>query len=42
MRCVTFGAELPFMECDDPIEYRRVREVLYPRVLELEAEGLPR
>ncbi|HEX2676274.1 MAG TPA: NTP transferase domain-containing protein [Polyangiales bacterium] len=39
MRCVIFGAELPFMECDDANEYKRVRESLYPRVLELEARS---
>lgn len=37
MRCVMFGAELPFMECDDANEYARVRTSFYPRVLELEA-----
>lgn len=37
MRCVRFGEELPFMECDDAREYGRVRESFYPRVLELEA-----
>ena len=38
MRCVLFGSELPFMECDDANEYRRVRETFYPRVLDLEAQ----
>lgn len=44
MQCVLFGAELPFMECDDAHEYKRVRESLYPRVLDLEAgaSGKPR
>jgi L-glutamine-phosphate cytidylyltransferase len=37
MRCVRFGEELPFMECDDEKEYRRVRESFYPRLLQLEA-----
>jgi choline kinase len=36
MRCVCFGEELPFMECDDAKEYKRVRESFYPRLLELE------
>ncbi|MDD9938673.1 MAG: NTP transferase domain-containing protein [Myxococcales bacterium] len=34
---VRFGAELPFMECDDAREYRKVRESFYPKLLELEA-----
>lgn len=41
MRCVRFGEELPFMECDDEREYRRVRESFYPRVLQLEAAVRP-
>lgn len=37
MRCVSFGEAIPFMECDDADEYRRVREVFYPKLLALEA-----
>jgi hypothetical protein len=37
MRCVSFGAELPFMECDDARDYARVREQFYPQLLALEA-----
>jgi choline kinase len=37
MRCVRFGEALPFMECDSPEEYARLRESFYPRLLELEA-----
>lgn len=37
MSCVLLGAELPFMECDDAREYKKVREVFYPKLLELEA-----
>ena len=39
MRCVRFGEEIPFMECDDAREYRKVRESFYPRLLQLEAAG---
>jgi choline kinase len=39
MRCVRFGEEIPFMECDDAREYRKVRESFYPRLLQLEASG---
>jgi hypothetical protein len=42
MRAVTIGPELPFMECDDAREYKQVREVFYPRLLELEAAGAGR
>jgi choline kinase len=42
MRCVRFGAEIPFMECDDEREYAIVRESFYPRLLDREAaEGVP-
>jgi len=34
---VHFDESLPFMECDDAAEYRRMRESFYPRLLELEA-----
>lgn len=37
MRCVMIGEELPFMECDDAREYRKLRESFYPALLELEA-----
>lgn len=37
MRCVRFGEELPFMECDDAREYARVRESFYPALLAMEA-----
>jgi choline kinase len=39
VRCVRFGEEIPFMECDDAREYRKVRESFYPRLLHLEAAG---
>jgi choline kinase len=39
MRCVRFGEEIPFMECDDAREYRKVRESFYPRLLQLEDAG---
>jgi choline kinase len=38
MRCVRFGEEIPFMECDDANEYKKVRTSFYPRLLDLEAE----
>jgi choline kinase len=38
MRCVRFGEEIPFMECDDAREYKKVRESFYPRLLELESK----
>jgi choline kinase len=38
MRAVSIGVDLPFMECDDAREYKRVREQFYPRLLELEAQ----
>lgn len=41
LTCVRFGADLPWMECDDADEYRTVRERFYPRVLDLEAEKEP-
>jgi choline kinase len=40
MACVRFGEEIPFMECDDEHDYRRLRESFYPRLLELEARGV--
>jgi choline kinase len=39
MKCVRFGETIPFMECDDERDYRKLRESFYPRLLELEAEG---
>ena len=39
MRCVVFGAELPFMEVDSAAEYGHLRQVFYPRLLRLEAEA---
>jgi choline kinase len=42
MRCVMIGPDLPFMECDDAREYRKVRETFYPHILELEAGPEPR
>lgn len=40
MRASVFsGDELPFMEVDTLTEYLHLREVLYPRLLELEAES---
>lgn len=43
MRCVRFGEEVPFMECDDARDYEKVRESFYPRLLKLEAaEGSAR
>jgi choline kinase len=38
MRCVVIGEDLPFMECDDAREYKKVRETFYPHILELEAK----
>jgi choline kinase len=38
MRCVRFGAEIPFMECDDAREYKIVRESFYPDLLAKEAQ----
>jgi len=37
MRCVMAGQDLPFMECDDAREYKKVRESFYPALLQLEA-----
>lgn len=37
MRCVMVGEELPFMECDDAREYKKLRESFYPALLQLEA-----
>lgn len=37
MACVHIGEEVPFMECDNANDYRKVRESFYPRLLELEA-----
>ena len=34
-----FGEEIPFMECDDAGEYKKVREQFYPSLLRLEARG---
>lgn len=39
VRCVMLPNELPFMECDDAVEYARLRETFYPNLLELEARG---
>ncbi|MCA9658012.1 MAG: NTP transferase domain-containing protein [Myxococcales bacterium] len=39
MRSVSFGAESIFMEVDTADEYRRMRERVYPRLLQLEASG---
>jgi choline kinase len=36
MRAVLLPPELPFMECDDAVEYKRLRETFYPQLLELE------
>lgn len=36
MRAVLLPSELPFMECDDAAEYKRLRETFYPQLLELE------
>jgi choline kinase len=36
MRAVLLPPELPFMECDDAHEYKRLRESFYPQLLELE------
>jgi choline kinase len=41
MRCVMIGEELPFMECDDAREYKKLREAFYPALLELEAQEPP-
>jgi choline kinase len=42
MHCVRFGEEIPFMECDDENDYRKLRESFYPRLLEVEAkDGTP-
>jgi choline kinase len=38
MQCVMIGDDLPFMECDDAREYRKVRESFYPNILTLEAD----
>jgi choline kinase len=32
------GAQIPFMECDTPHEYRRLRTDVYPRILQMEVE----
>jgi choline kinase len=39
MKCVRFGEEIPFMECDDARDYQKLRESFYPRLLKLEAES---
>ena len=43
MGAVMFGESLPFMEVDSEDEYTHLRDVLYPRLLDLEgtngAEG---
>jgi choline kinase len=39
MTCVSFGAELPFMEVDTAEEYALLRKTFYPRLLEMEASG---
>ncbi|MDD9946790.1 MAG: NTP transferase domain-containing protein [Myxococcales bacterium] len=38
MRCVCFGEDIPFMECDNAEEYKRVREVFYPQLIGREAQ----
>jgi choline kinase len=38
MRCVRFGEQIPFMECDDAREYKKVRDSFYPHLLDLEAQ----
>jgi choline kinase len=37
MRCVVFGAELPFMEVDSADEYRTLRASFYPDLLRMES-----
>jgi choline kinase len=39
MRAVTFGDELPFMECDSEEEYSELRGRFYPALLDSEARG---
>jgi choline kinase len=41
LRCVMIGPDLPFMECDDPRDYHKLRATFYPRLLELEADHEP-
>jgi choline kinase len=36
MRCVMAGKDLPFMECDDAREYKKLRESFYPALLQQE------
>jgi choline kinase len=38
MTCVRLGADIPFMECDNAVEYKTVRESFFPRLLDLEEE----
>lgn len=37
--CVRFSKDLPFMECDNKRDYKRLRESFYPRLLETESIG---
>jgi hypothetical protein len=37
IRCVVLPAELPFIEVDTAEDYRRVVDVVYPRILRMEA-----
>jgi choline kinase len=39
MSSVLIGPELPFMECDDALEYKKVRESFYPALLEIELKA---
>jgi choline kinase len=36
VRCVMLPSSQPFMECDDAVEYARLRETFYPNLLQLE------
>ncbi|MFG1930082.1 NTP transferase domain-containing protein [Mycobacterium sp. NPDC048908] len=38
MTSVRFGPDIPFMECDNALDYKKVREAFYPCLLDLEAE----
>jgi choline kinase len=37
MRCVRFGEEIPFMECDDARDYAKLHGSFYPGLLKIEA-----
>jgi choline kinase len=37
MRCVSFGEDVPFMECDDAKDYEKLRTSFYPALLAREA-----